>query len=81
MYRPTARALAALELLQTHERLTGPELARRLEVHLRTARRYVEILRDLGIPVAAEPGRHGGYRLRPGARLPPLLFSEARLWP
>jgi predicted DNA-binding transcriptional regulator YafY len=76
VYRPTTRVLAVLELLQTHGRLTGGELARRLEVHPRTARRYVEILQDLGIPVAAERGRHGAYRLRPGPKLPPMLFTE-----
>ena len=76
MYRPTTRVLAVLELLQTHGRMTGGELARRLEVHPRTARRYVEILQDLGIPVTGERGRYGAYRLRPGVKLPPLLFTE-----
>ncbi|MDQ3327603.1 MAG: HTH domain-containing protein, partial [Chloroflexota bacterium] len=76
MYHPTARVLAVLELLQSHGRMTGAELARRLEVHVRTARRYVETLQDLGIPVEAERGRYGAYRLRPGYKLPPLMFSE-----
>ncbi len=40
IYRPTARVLTALELLQSHERMTGAELARRLEVHIRTVRDY-----------------------------------------
>ncbi|HEX8036576.1 MAG TPA: YafY family protein, partial [Ktedonobacterales bacterium] len=56
--------------------LTGAELARRLEVHIRTVRDYIEMLQDLGIPVEAERGRYGGYRLRPGYRLPPLIFTE-----
>jgi predicted DNA-binding transcriptional regulator YafY len=77
MYRPTTRVLAALELLQAHRQLTGKELAERLEVHLRTARRYVEILQDLGIPVEVVRGPHGGYRLRPDFKLPPLMFSDA----
>ncbi|MBA2362599.1 MAG: YafY family transcriptional regulator [Chloroflexia bacterium] len=76
MYHPTARVLAVLELLQSHGRMTGGELARRLEVHVRTARRYVETLQDLGIPVEAERGRYGAYRLRAGYKLPPLMFSE-----
>ena len=66
MYRPTTRVLAVLELLQSHGRMTGAELARRLEVDPRTARRYIETLQDLGIPVEAERGRYGAYRLRPG---------------
>lgn len=76
MYNPTTRVLAALELLQSRGRLTGPELAERLEVDLRTVRRYVTMLQDLGIPVEGERGRHGGYRLRPGYKLPPLMFSD-----
>ncbi len=76
VYRPTARVLTVLELLQAHGRLTGAELARRLEVDIRTVRNYVQTLADLGIPVEAERGRYGAYRLRPGYKLPPLIFTE-----
>lgn len=76
MYHPTTRVLTVLELLQARGRLSGPEIAERLEVDLRTVRRYVTMLQDLGIPVEAERGRHGGYRLRPGFRLPPLIFTD-----
>ncbi len=76
MYHPTTRVLAVLELLQSHPRLSGPELAQRLEVDARTARRYVTMLQDLGIPIEAERGRYGAYMLRPGFKLPPLLFTE-----
>src|SRR5579862_7405184 len=34
------------------------------------------MLQELGIPVEAERGRYGAYRLRPGYKLPPLMFSE-----
>jgi predicted DNA-binding transcriptional regulator YafY len=77
MYRPTTRVLATLELLQAHRQLTGRQLAEKLEVHLRTARRYVEILQDLGIPIEVVRGPHGGYRLRPDFKLLPLMFSDA----
>lgn len=76
VYRPTARVLTVLELLQSHGRMTGAELARRLEVDIRTVRNYVETLIDLGIPVEAERGRYGAYRLRAGYKLPPLIFTE-----
>jgi len=76
VYRPTARVLTVLELLQSHGRMTGAELARRLEVDIRTARHYVEVLVDLGIPVEALRGRYGAYRLRAGYKLPPLIFTE-----
>jgi predicted DNA-binding transcriptional regulator YafY len=73
---PTTRILALLELLQAHHRLTGVDLARRLGVDQRTVRRYATRLVDLGIPVEAERGRYGGYRLRPGYKLPPLMFTD-----
>src|SRR5260370_180810 len=76
VYRPTARVLTVLELLQSHGRLTGAELARRLEVDIPTVPNYVETLADMAIPVEAERGRYGAYRLRPGYNLPPLIFAE-----
>src|SRR5260370_35623825 len=78
VYRPTARVLTVLELLQSHGRMTGPELARRLEVNVRTVRDYIEMLGALGSPVEAERGGTGAYRLRPGFNLPPLIFTAAQ---
>lgn len=75
MYDPSMRVLTVLELLQAHERVTGAELARRLEVSPRTVQRYVARLQDLGIPVESTRGVGGAYRLKPGFRLPPLMFS------
>lgn len=75
MYHPTTRLLTILELLQVHGELSGVDLAARLEVDVRTVRRYITMLQDMAIPIEAERGRHGGYRLRPGYKLPPLLFS------
>jgi predicted DNA-binding transcriptional regulator YafY len=68
--------LAFLELLQDHPGMGGQELADRLEVQPRTIRRYATRLQELGIPVEAERGRAGGYRLRPGYRLPPLMLDD-----
>jgi predicted DNA-binding transcriptional regulator YafY len=76
MAKPTTRVLAVLELLQTHGQLSGSELARRLEVDGRTLRRYIAALEELGIPVLAERGRYGGYRLVAGFKLPPLMFTQ-----
>ncbi|MBB2915416.1 putative DNA-binding transcriptional regulator YafY [Streptosporangium becharense] len=71
-----SRVLALLELLQATPGLTGPELAARLEVDERTVRRYAARLSELGLPVEAERGRYGGYRLLPGYRLPPLMLTD-----
>src|SRR3954463_12926119 len=72
---PTARALRALEVLQSRPTTTADELAERLGVTERAARRYVAVLREAGIDVQSTRGRHGGYRLRRGTRLPPGLFT------
>lgn len=76
MYHPTTRLLTILELLQAHPLLSGAELAHRLEVQERTVRRYIMMLQDMGIPIETTRGPGGGYSLRPGYKLPPLLFTE-----
>jgi predicted DNA-binding transcriptional regulator YafY len=65
-----------LDLLQGQPLVTGREIADRLDVDGRTVRRDVAALQRLGIPVEGERGVGGGYRLRPGFRLPPLMLSE-----
>ena len=76
MLETSARLLGLLSLLQARTHWSGPELAERLEVGIRTVRRDVEKLRRLGYPVQAAPGVDGGYRLGAGAALPPLLLDE-----
>jgi predicted DNA-binding transcriptional regulator YafY len=76
MLDTSARLLKLLSLMQARADWTGPELAERLEVGVRTVRRDVERLRALGYPVHAAPGVAGGYRLGAGASLPPLLLDE-----
>ncbi len=76
MYNPTMRLLTILELLQSKAEVSGQELAQKLEVEERSIRRYIMMLRDLGIPIDGERGRHGGYSLQPGFRLPPLMFNK-----
>jgi predicted DNA-binding transcriptional regulator YafY len=76
MQRPATRLLAVLELLQAHGRLPGSVLAAKVGVDIRTLRRYIAALEDLGIPVMAERGRHGGYALVAGFKLPPMMFTD-----
>ena len=75
MRRPTARVLTVLEILQARK-MTGRELARRLEVDGRTVRRYVATLQEMGIPVEGERGRYGAYSLKRGYKMPPMLFTD-----
>src|SRR6267154_2591198 len=76
MYHPTTRVLTVLELLQAHRQMSGPKLAERLEVDVRSVRRYIVMLQDLGIPIEAERGRYGTYRLLRGFKMPPMMFTE-----
>jgi predicted DNA-binding transcriptional regulator YafY len=73
---PTARLLELLELLQTQTLTTGTEIADRLRVDRRTVRRYISALHELGIPIEGQRGVGGGYRIRPGYRLPPLMLDD-----
>ena len=70
------RSLRLLALLQSRQHWAGSALAGRLGISLRTLRRDVDRLRDLGYPVRAAPGVAGGYRLAAGAALPPLLWDD-----
>ena len=72
----SSRLLTLLSLLQARRDWPGGELADRLEVSSRTIRRDVERLRELGYPVESLTGPAGGYRLRAGAAMPPLLLDD-----
>ncbi|MBC7988183.1 MAG: HTH domain-containing protein, partial [Luteimonas sp.] len=76
MERPTTRVLAVLELLQAQGRMSGSALAARIGVDGRTLRRYIAMLEELGIPITTERGRHGGYLLVAGFKLPPMMFTD-----
>ena len=76
MYDPIMRVLTVLEILQAREHVSGAELAERLEVSPRTVQRYIARLQDLCIPVESTRGVGGFYRLKPGFRLPPLMFTD-----
>jgi predicted DNA-binding transcriptional regulator YafY len=62
------RLLSIMLLLQIHERMTASQLAARLEVSERTILRDMEALGGAGIPVVAERGAGGGWRLMEGYR-------------
>ncbi|SLM01482.1 MULTISPECIES: YafY family protein [unclassified Actinoplanes] len=77
MPQSLGKVLGLLELLQAAPGgVTVGHLADRLQVDERTVRRYAGQLAGLGIPIEGRRGRHGGYTLAPGYRLPPLMLTD-----
>ena len=76
MANTSSRTLRLLSLLQNHRYWPGPDLAARLGVSVRTLRRDIDRLRELGYPVEASRGVDGGYQLAAGAALPPLVLDD-----
>ncbi len=76
MAATSARTLKLLSIFGVGATLTAEELAARLGTSVRTVRRDVDTLRDLGYEIEAVRGAGGGYRLGRATRLPPVVFDE-----
>ncbi|WP_345890054.1 YafY family protein [Paenibacillus dendritiformis] len=63
-------------LINKKQQFTGPELTEACGVSLRTIQRDLRDLEELGVPLYAEYGPKGGYRLLKEKLLPPLTFRE-----
>ena len=76
MLKTSARLLRLLSVLQSRRHWSGSELSERVGVDARTIRRDIGRLRELGYAVEASPGLGGGYQLKPGSSLPPVLLDD-----
>ncbi|PMQ08917.1 putative transcription repressor NiaR [Pseudomonas sp. AD21] len=73
------RLFDLMQALRRHRRtVSGKALAHELGVSLRTIRRDVATLQEMGADIEGEPGV--GYILRPGFLLPPLSFTEEEIY-
>jgi predicted DNA-binding transcriptional regulator YafY len=75
MTRPANRLLTLILLLQRQPNQKASELANSLGVSIRTLHRYIGLLDEMGIPVYTGRGRHGGFSLVRGYKMPPLVFT------
>lgn len=75
MTTPATRLITLIMLLQRQPNQKAADLAGRLGVSVRTLHRYFAMLEEMGIPIYAERGPHGGFSLVRGYKLPPLVFT------
>jgi predicted DNA-binding transcriptional regulator YafY len=75
MTQPASRLITLIMLLQRQPNQKAGDLAEKLGVSVRTLHRYFAALDEMGIPVYTERGRHGGFSLVRGYKMPPLVFT------
>lgn len=75
MTTPATRLIKLIMLLQRRPNQKAADLAGKLGVSVRTLHRYFSMLEEMGIPIYAERGPHGGFSLVRGYKLPPFVFT------
>ena len=75
MSNTATRLITLIMLLQRRPNQKAAELAEALGVSVRTVQRSITLLDEMGIPIYAERGPHGGYSLVRGYKMPPLVFT------
>lgn len=75
MANTATRLITLVMMLQRQPNQNATQLAEALDVSVRTIQRYITMLDEMGIPIYAERGPHGGYALVRGYKMPPLIFT------
>ena len=75
MPNTATRLIHLIQLLQHQPNQKAAHLAAELGVSVRTLHRYFGMLDEMGIPIYAERGPHGGFSLVRGYKMPPLVFT------
>lgn len=72
----TTRLFDILIFVSAKKKFTAQEVADEFNISTRTVHRYILDLADMGLPIYAEQGRHGGYTVISNTLLAPILFTE-----
>jgi predicted DNA-binding transcriptional regulator YafY len=75
MTTTASRLITLIMLLQNRPNQKAADLAKALNISVRTLHRYIEMLDEMGIPVFSERGPYGGFSLVRGYKMPPLVFT------
>ncbi|ANP79867.1 DNA-binding transcriptional regulator [Bacillus sp. B25(2016b)] len=70
------RLLDILIFASAKKTFTAQEIADEFNISVRTVHRYIVDLSDMGLPIYAEQGRNGGYKVLTNKVIPPILFTE-----
>lgn len=70
------RLLDILIFASAKKTFTAQEIADEFNISVRTVHRYILDLSDMGLPIYAEQGRNGGYKVLTNRVIPPILFTE-----
>ncbi len=70
------RLLDILIFASVKKTFTAQEIADEFNISVRTVHRYIVDLSDMGLPIYAEQGRNGGYKVLTNRVIPPILFTE-----
>lgn len=72
----TKRLLDILIFVSSKKKFTAQQVADEFNISIRTVHRYILDLSEMGLPIYAEQGRHGGYTVISNTLLAPILFTE-----
>lgn len=70
------RLLDILIFASTKKTFTAQEIADEFNISVRTVHRYILDLSDMGLPIYAEQGRNGGYKVLTSSMLPPFIYRR-----
>ena len=71
-----AKRLLDILIFASAKTFTAQEIADEFNISVRTVHRYILDLSDMGLPIYAEQGRNGGYKVLTNRVIPPILFTE-----